>query len=673
MRAVRCAASVLVLAVSISLSAQVRESITVSYVEVPVTVVDRSGNPIRGLTSGNFEILDEGKKRPISGFEAVDFASREKLPMGSSPKLPGLTPAARRNFLLVFDLTFSRPSSIVRAQDAARQFVKKMAAEDDLIGVATIDVARGFRLLTSFTTDRHLIDAAIADPKNFKALDPLQIAGAAFDGEVVYTMNEPGKNPRTRGSAEATGTSIPDDDVRELNRQQDAYNRQDVEREVTLLAALSQVMRVVRGQKRIVLLSEGFDPRLVQGRDAATSQDKLAERDAVERGEVWKVENDDRYGSASSLSLVQQMADIAKRCDVVLDTVDIRGLRANVDPRNGAATVSNEGLHLLASATGGTVFKNTNDLADDLARVLKAQEVVYVLAFQAPVADPGTFHNLKVRLVDVPGGRAVARSGYYELGSGSEAERTLSDAEIIVNDVAQEGVHLASLAVPFGSRVPVVLEIDGHDLALANAPNVTLEIYTYAFDGDGSVFDSIFQRVTLDQSKVGAALRQSGVKYYATLSLPPGKYAVKSLVHVVETNKTGFVRTNVVVPRDGDLALSQPLFTDSASRWVMIRGASHDKDAAYPFVANDEFVPAVVARVKDGEPRRFVVFVRNAAPDELTVETHPGAKLVSKLRSEEGSTLVYELSGNPSVSMLNVTVKKRGSDGSRSASVPIVR
>ncbi|HEX3583507.1 MAG TPA: VWA domain-containing protein [Thermoanaerobaculia bacterium] len=661
------------MAVSISLSAQVRESITVSYVEVPVTVVDRSGNPIRGLTSGNFEILDEGKKRPISGFEAVDFASREKLPMGSSPKLPGLTPAARRNFLLVFDLTFSRPSSIVRAQDAARQFVKKMAAEDDLIGVATIDVARGFRLLTSFTTDRHLIDAAIADPKNFKALDPLQIAGAAFDGEVVYTMNEPGKNPRTRGSAEATGTSIPDDDVRELNRQQDAYNRQDVEREVTLLAALSQVMRVVRGQKRIVLLSEGFDPRLVQGRDAATSQDKLAERDAVERGEVWKVENDDRYGSASSLSLVQQMADIAKRCDVVLDTVDIRGLRANVDPRNGAATVSNEGLHLLASATGGTVFKNTNDLADDLARVLKAQEVVYVLAFQAPVADPGTFHNLKVRLVDVPGGRAVARSGYYELGSGSEAERTLSDAEIIVNDVAQEGVHLASLAVPFGSRVPVVLEIDGHDLALANAPNVTLEIYTYAFDGDGSVFDSIFQRVTLDQSKVGAALRQSGVKYYATLSLPPGKYAVKSLVHVVETNKTGFVRTNVVVPRDGDLALSQPLFTDSASRWVMIRGASHDKDAAYPFVANDEFVPAVVARVKDGEPRRFVVFVRNAAPDELTVETHPGAKLVSKLRSEEGSTLVYELSGNPSVSMLNVTVKKRGSDGSRSASVPIVR
>lgn len=672
MRVVRSALSLFLFAVSVL--AQVQESITVSYVEVPVTVVDRGGNPIRGLTKENFEILDEGKKRSIAGFDAVDFATRDvRLPAGSAARPPLLTPAARRNFLLVFDLTFSRPSSILRAQDAARQFVTKMAAHDDLIGIATIDVSRGFRLLTSFTTDRRLIDAAIADPKNFTALDPLHIAGAAFEGEVVYTMNEPGKNGRARGSAEATGTSIPDDDVRELNRQQDAYNRQDIEREVSLLTALSQAMRVVRGQKRIVLLSEGFDPRLVQGRDAGLTQEQLSERDAVEHGQFWRIDNDDRYGSTSSLSLVKQMADIAKRCDVVLDTVDIRGLRANVDARNGVARISNEGLHLLANATGGTVFKNTNDIAEDFGRVLKAQEVVYILAFQAPASEPGKFHNLKVGLVNVPGGRAVARTGYYEVGGGSTVERALSDAEIMVNDVAQDGVRLASLAVPFGSRVPVVLEIDGRDVTVANDPNVSLEIYTYAFDAAGSVFDSIFQRVTLDQAKVGATLRQSGIKYYATLSLPPGRYAVKSLVHVVQTNRTGFVRTEVVVPAAGDLALSQPIFTDDASRWVMVRGSSHDNGAAYPFVAKDDFVPAAVARVKNGEPRRFVVFVRNAEPEELTVVTHPDAKLVSQFRGEEGSTFVYELSGNPQVSLLNVTVNKRGTGDSRTASVSIVR
>jgi VWFA-related protein len=676
MRAVGCAFSLFLFAVSAS--AQVRESITVSYVEVPVTVVDRGGNPIRGLTKENFEILDEGKNRPISGFDAVDFASREaSLPAGSPTRLPALTPAARRNFLLVFDLTFSRPRSIVRAQEAARQFVKKMAAQDDLIGVATIDVARGFRLLTSFTTDRRLIDAAIADPKNFSALDPLQIAGAGFDGEVVYKMNEPGKNGRTRGSAEATGSSVPDDDVRELNRQQDAYNRQDIEREVTLLAALSQTMRAVRGQKRIVLLSEGFDARLVQGRDAATTQEQLSERDAVERGQLWRVDNNDRYGSPSSLSLVKQMADIAKRCDVILDTVDIRGVRVNVDPRNGVATVSNEGLHLLANATGGTVFKNTNDIAEDLGRVLKAQEVVYVLAFQAPASEPGKFHNLKVRLLNVPGGRVVARSGYYEVGSGSAAERALSDAEIMVNDIPEDAVHVASLAVPFSTedgnaQVPVILEIDGKDVTAGATNTATLEIFTYAFDDEGKVRDSMFQRAALDLTKVGTRLGSTGVKYYETLSLPPGKYAVKSLVRVAETDRKGFVRSDIVVPSKGEVAVSQPLFQDHGASWVMVKGGSHDRtNAAYPFELNgDSFVPSVGVRL-NGEPRRFVIFVQNAAADDVTVETDPAAKLITRLRNDRGSKFVFELGPQAAASTLNVRVRKRDERTTMTSSITL--
>src|SRR6266581_3410739 len=155
---------------------QVKESITVSYVEVPVTVVDRSGNPVRGLTAANFEVVDEGKKRDVAGFDTVDFSSAESV-KAVSP----LNPVARRNFLLVFDLTFSSPTSATRAQDAARTFVTKMAGRQDRIGVATVDVAHGFRLLTSFTSDRKLVDAAVSNPQNFRANDPLQLAGASFD------------------------------------------------------------------------------------------------------------------------------------------------------------------------------------------------------------------------------------------------------------------------------------------------------------------------------------------------------------------------------------------------------------------------------------------------------------------------------------------------------------
>src|SRR5881394_3990391 len=79
--------------------APIKETVTVSVVEVPVTVVGRDGNPIRGLTAANFEVVDEGKPRAITSFDAIDFSSKD-VAQAISP----LNPAARRNFMLVFDV-----------------------------------------------------------------------------------------------------------------------------------------------------------------------------------------------------------------------------------------------------------------------------------------------------------------------------------------------------------------------------------------------------------------------------------------------------------------------------------------------------------------------------------------------------------------------------------------
>jgi VWFA-related protein len=657
----------LLLAIAGAAAGQVKESITVSYVEVPVTVVDRSGNPVRGLTAANFEIVDEGKNRAIAGFDTVDFSSAESV-----KTISPLNPVARRNFLLVFDLTFTSPSSATRAQEAARSFVNKMIGKQDRIGVATIDIAHGFRLLTSFTSDRKLVDSAIANPQNFRANDPLQLAGAFFDKETVAQLGSAGGGGR--------GDSGLGDIARVMDQAQDQYNREKIDRELNLLTGLTKVLRAIRGQKHLILLSEGFDPRLIQGRDAGIDAQQQEENTAIESGEIWKVDNDNRYGSAGSISLLDKMAAIAKRSDVILDAVDIRGIRSQVDPREGFQRKSNEGLHLLANSTGGTVFKNSNDLAGDFQRVIKAQEVVYVLAFQAPASEPGKFHNVKVHLVNVPGGRAIARSGYYEAGGVTTAERTLSNAEIVVNDVPQDAVHVAALAAPFttggdNAQVPVIMEVDGNDIAGAGKGNAaTLELFTYAFDEEGLVRDQIYQRVILDLSKVGTGLRQSGVKYYATLSLPPGKYAIKNLVHVVESDKKGYSRTDIVVPGNDDVAVSQPFFLEPEGKWLMIKGGTHDKtNAPYPFMVNGEsFVPSAAVHVKDGVPRRFVVFVQNASPEEITLATDPEAKMVSQVKTANGSKLVFELGRvRPAVSMLNVTVRKRGSDDSRTASTPI--
>ena len=565
------------LLVAAAASAQVNQSsITVNYVEVPVTVVDRSGSPIRGLTKANFEVTDEGKKREIAGFEAIDFASRD----ASSPPI---TPAARRNFLLLFDLTFSSPSSIARAKEAARQFATKMMKPDDRIAVASIDVAHGFRLLTSFTTDRSVVASAIANPAGFTAFDPLQLAGREIDQDVAAKMNEVSKRLPTPN----------EDQIREINRLEDSYSREKVNGHVTLLTGLTGVLRGVRGQKHILLLSEGFDARLIQGRDAGSDRDQARKEDkALASGELWSVDTDNRYGSASSMSLVNGLSDVAKRSDVIVDTVDIRGVRAVGDPRQGfqnkmvgelpelpgggLSAQSNEALHLIAASTGGTVFQNSNNLADDFQRAVRAQEVVYVLGFQAPAVDPWKFHNLKVKLVNVPGGRAVARSGYYEPGASSSAERTLTNAEIIIDDVAQSGVHLASNAAPFAvggpnAAVVVVVEIDGKDVLLPNGGSPTLEVYTYAFDGQGNVRASNVRRISVDAAKLGAKLMQRGVKYYEMLSLPPGSYSVKTLVRVAESDKKGYVRTDLVVPAMEALPAAPALVAGQHGDWLMVR------------------------------------------------------------------------------------------------------
>lgn len=247
-----------------------------------------------------------------------------------------------------------------------------------------------------------------------------------------------------------------------------------------------------------------------------------------------------------------------------------------------------------------------------------------------------------------------------------------------MNDIPEDGVHVASLAVPFptadtNSQVPVILEIDGKDVALVSGNTATLEIFTYAFDEDGKVRDSLYQRAALDLNKVGATLRSTGVKYYATLSLPPGKYAVKTLVRVAESDRKGYARANIVVPAKDEIAVSQPLFQDHGISWVMVKGASHDRShAGYPFELNGaSFVPSASVHLKSGEPERFVVFIQNAAPDELTVDTKPDAKPIAQLRSESGSKLVYELAPNPATSVLNVSVRKRGDARAASASVTL--
>ena len=73
--------------------------VSVTEIEVPVTVLE-DGEPVRGLTQGDFVLTEDGLERDIVGFEIVDLAVASEG-VTSSAVLPGSL-AARRYFLLAF-------------------------------------------------------------------------------------------------------------------------------------------------------------------------------------------------------------------------------------------------------------------------------------------------------------------------------------------------------------------------------------------------------------------------------------------------------------------------------------------------------------------------------------------------------------------------------------------
>ncbi len=601
------------------------ETIQVTLIEVPVTVTTSNGEPVRGLTKANFEIYDLGKKREISNFDMVDFAARAGQPAGLNVAPVG-GGAARRNFMLLFDLANSDVNSLVRARTAALNFVEQQLLPGDRVAVGTMTFQRGFQLLATFSTDRKLVRHAIDTlgmPKFFRAGDPLLMTMSDLGADDAAQRGAAG-DLRKSGGSDAAMENLRDL-VQAQTRANDEQQRQAVIRQVNDYTNMGRLFDRIAGRKQVILLSEGFDPKALQGkRNSLNSQDEAMERAAAESGEIWKIDTDNRYGSTEAKSELQRMIDALRRSDVVLSAMDIKGLRGTVDARDGVSTKSNESLYLLTRDTGGQVYKNANNLADEFARLLKSQEVTYVLGFNGAGTQPGKFHNLKVKLVNVPGGRVNYRLGYYEpTPTTTDVDRLLTAGEIIVNSIPVEAVKIGAMpaALPHANgpaEVPVIVEVDGKSLLEgAKGTGVAAEFFVYAFDNQELIRDFAYQRVGLDLSKLREKLMTRGVKFYSTLNLPPGDYSIRVLVRA-DGSRNGFQSTPLHVPAAGE-ASAAIAFNDTG-QWVMVKAPDRAGARPYPFsIEGKALIPSVVPVVAGQGPYDVALLTYNVPPDNLNV------------------------------------------------------
>jgi len=681
------AASIAAALIAISAFAQSTSSINVHVIEMPVSVIDGTGNPVRGLTSANFALYDEKKKQPITSFDAIDFASDLSTNAPASAITP-MNPAARRSFVLLFDLGFTSPRSMSRAQDAAQRFVTENVGPRDLVAVCTVHPDRGFRFITAFTTDRQLVASAIANPATFRGSDPLQLANQT----VIWSGPEGYLSPGAAPVVERTGLAgEADQHMRDLAASATGQNelalRQRIEREIDSIGNMARSLRMVPGRKQVVLLSEGFDARLLQGFDARGSKEQTKMQTQIVAGNQEKIDTDKMFGNSSAMARIQRMADNFRASDVVLHAIDVQGVRVQNNLDEGAIINSNAGLFLVAGPTGGEVFQNSNDLHADFERLLRRQEVVYVLGFHAPDFSPGMFHNVSIRLVNVPvGARAMYAAGYYERGRDTSVERALTNAQIIVNDLPQNDLRMSVLATPFppsagkAAQVPVIIDVNGADLMRETGSVIGgADVFIYAFDSAGVVRDRLYDRVTIEVAKVGDKVRASGIRYYGTLMLPPGSYAVKALVRTGDPDrgaaeaieKRGYARVNITVPAEGQIAILPPIPIDEDGKWLLVRG-NRGETGDYPFeYGGRTFSPTATADLSAG-PRKIALFIFGARPADLTFETRPRTTVLGVTESNGATKAILQIDAADGATALDITVFKKGVAAGQHISVPLM-
>jgi VWFA-related protein len=427
----------------------------VTLVAVPAFVTDKAGKAVPGLTAADFEIEDQGKKARVVALQEVDVTS--PVPTAGAGGL--MQAAARRQFLLLFDLSFSSPTGIMRARDAAIAFVRESLAPSDLAAAATYGQS-GVRILVGFSSDREQLARAIESLgmlETQRLRDPLSIAydlGVAREG--------PGLPPAAGGEM----TEHLKEQARAMAKADQPLYRQRVDAFLGGLDRLARMLDSVQGRKQVILLSAGFDSTVLGG---AQGQEATEASQASVQGRLWDVQSDRYFGDATARQKLDDLFQSLAASDTVIHSVDVTGLAAGgqVDeavpgwrPGQGRDTLAQ-----FAANSGGRFIKDANNLGTGLAEVLDASSHYYVLAFE-PV-DPGSkrdrLRKLKVRVLR-PGLEVSHRRGYVLPGPKREvdpAARQLQAAEAIAKGLSGGPIALRAVAVRIAAPariVPVVLE-----------------------------------------------------------------------------------------------------------------------------------------------------------------------------------------------------------------------
>jgi VWFA-related protein len=593
----------------------------------------KTGEPVRGLKQGDFNVFENGKQQQILtfDFESVEMAAPlsettvSGLAAGSSSNKASVvarTEDLRNHRLIVmfFDLTSMQPEDLDRSVAAAEEFLRTKMQPADLI--ALVSLGDTLKVDQDFTANKN---ALIHEVGAYNGTE-----GEGFDQGATSNSNQ---------VEDTTGYTADESEYNDLN----------TDRELLALRTISKSLEKITEKKSLLYFSGGIS------RDGIENQASL--RAAV---------------------------SAAVRANLAIYSVDTRGLQA-VSPLGEASMASLRGtgafngraltnsmnanfatqevMATLSSDTGGKAFFDSNDFSPAFARVQCDTSAYYAIGFHSSnSARDGRYRKLTIR-INRPGVKLEYRPGYYAPSdfrhSGKEdRERELQDelaSDLPATDIA---VYLDAMYFLLDADhffVPVSLIVPGSQIPFVNGGDkdkATLDIIGTVIDEAKRPIGETRETVKLNLDPSLHA-RQKNIQYTTSFNLPLGRYHVKFIIRENQTGRMGSFETDISLPE----LKKTPLKMSS----IVLASMRQPSKKTSPLVrGGEEYVPNVSHVFRQDQHLYLLLEIYSPAREKLTdnhpKETRPGINLLSSIELFQGATKVYE---TPLVQAKAVNVEDR--------------
>jgi len=513
----------------------VKFSTSTQLVVETVSVRDKNGNPIEGLTAKDFVITENGTPQTIQFCEfqklvdtpraltprpdaAPAIAAADATPKTQiTPEKPGdIRYRDRRLLAMYFDMSAMPVPDQLRSLTAAQKFIRSQMQSADLMSIMTYS-GGAIKVLNDFTDNRAEL---------LKTIDTLIVGEAE------------GLDESDPSTAADTGAAFGQDDAE--------FNIFNTDRQLSALQTAAKMLGQLNEKKVLLYFASGL-----------------------------------RLNGVDNQAQLRATTNAAIRANVAFYPIDSRGLMASAPlgdatkgspggvgmysgvtqmAMNNSFQRSQDTMYALAADTGGKALFDNNDLGTGIVRAQQDLSSYYIIGYYTTnTALDGKFRRISITLKEIAG-KLDYRQGYF---GGKEFTRfTSADKERQLEDALMLGDPITDLTIALEVNyfqlnraeyyVPVVMKIPGSELALARrggAERTLIEFIGEIKDEYGTTIQNIRDRVDIKLSgETAAELVKRPIEYDTGYTLLPGTYSIKVLARDDETGRIGTYMSKFVIP-----------------------------------------------------------------------------------------------------------------------------